>query len=46
VEGQIFYNRKDEYFSLIKEYLDERIEPYSFISEFIDMEREDSKAVQ
>lgn len=32
VERQISYNRKEEYFSLIKEYLAKKINPSTFVS--------------
>ena len=44
MEGQISYNRKDEYLSLIKEYLAERINPNIFKSEFVEMQKEDGQA--
>lgn len=46
MEGQISYNRKDEYLSLIKEYLDERMDSVIFRSKFVKMEKEDGKAQQ
>lgn len=44
VQNQISYNRKDDYLSLIKEYLDERMDSKIFISEFLELQDEDCKA--
>ena len=46
VERQISYNRKDEYFSLIREYLAKRIDPSTFRGKFLKMQKEDDDATQ
>ena len=40
---QIYYNRKKDYFLLIKEYLNQSISPSRFRFKFLQMEKEDSK---
>ena len=44
VEIQIFYDRKNVYYSLIAEYLTKKINPGRFRSKFLKMQREDGKA--
>ena len=44
IEIEISYNRKDEYFLLIREYLAERIDPGTFRVSFLDMQEEDDNA--
>lgn len=46
VERQISYNRKDEYFSLIKEYLAKRINPSTFRGKFLKMQKTDDDTTQ
>ena len=43
---QINYNRRDEYFSLIKEFLAENTDPGIFRARFLEMEREDDNTNQ
>ena len=43
VAGQLKYNRKEDYFLLIHEYLSRVISPNEFRSKFLQMKREDSK---
>lgn len=43
IEGQICYNRKNEYFSLIDKYLSGTLTTYDFKVSFLNMEREDSE---
>ena len=40
---QIYYNRKKDYFLLIKEYLNQSISPSRFRFKFLQMKKEDSK---
>ena len=46
VERQISYNRKDEYFSLIKEYLAKKINPSTFRGKFLKMQKQDDDTAQ
>ena len=41
VERQISYNRKDEYFSLIRQYLAKKINPSTFRGKFLEMQKAD-----
>ena len=43
VAQQMRYNRKEDYFFLIDEYLSRVISPYEFRSKFLQMKKEDSK---
>jgi len=43
LQTQIFYNNKNNYFTLIQKYLDEIINPYVFRAKFIEMVNEDMK---
>ena len=43
VESQISYNRKNDYFILIQEYLRRIISPYEFRSKFLQMTKENTK---
>ena len=43
IESQIYYNRKEEYFSLIEKYLKRKLSGYEFRSKFLKMEIEDGK---
>lgn len=45
IQNQIAYNRKEIYFLVIEKYLNGIITPQKFRSKFIEMEREDSKAL-
>jgi len=45
IGGQISYNRKENYFSLIDKYLNRVIAPNEFRSKFLEMEKQDSRAV-
>jgi hypothetical protein len=44
VEGQISYERREEYYSLISQYIEKVVTPPIFQSEFLEMEKEDMKA--
>jgi len=46
VERQISYNRKEEYFSLIKEYLAKKINPSTFRGKFLKMQKQDDDTTQ
>lgn len=46
VERQISYNRKEEYFSLIKEYLAKKITPSTFRGKFLKMQKQDDVTAQ
>jgi len=46
VERQISYNRKDEYFSLIRQYLAKKINPSTFRGKFLEMQKEDDDTTQ
>ena len=46
VERQISYNRKDEYFSLINDYLSEKINPSIFRGKFLKMQEQDDHKAQ
>lgn len=46
VERQISYNRKEEYFSLIKEYLAKKINPSTFRGKFLEMHEQDDDTAQ
>ena len=43
IESQIYYNRKEDYFSLIEKYLKRKLTGYEFRLKFINMETEDQK---
>lgn len=42
VELQIFYNRREEYFTLIKEYLAKKINPSTFRGKFLEMQEQNT----
>lgn len=42
IESQIYYNRKQEYFLLIKKYCNQQIDSYEFRSLFLIMQKENS----
>lgn len=46
IERQISYNRKDQYFSLIREYLAKIINPNTFRGKFLKMQKADDDATQ
>ena len=46
VERQISYNRKDEYFSLIRQYLAKKINPSTFRGKFLEMQKADDDTTQ
>lgn len=46
VERQISYNRKDEYFSLIRQYLAKKINPSTFRGKFLEMQKADDDTNQ
>ena len=46
VERQISYNRKDEYFSLIKQYLAKKMNPNIFRKKFLEMQKADDDTNQ
>jgi len=46
VERQISYNRKDEYFSLIRQYLTKKINPSTFRGKFLEMQKADDDTTQ
>ena len=46
IENQVFYNRKNYYFSLIQKYLNEKISSNVFQAEFVTMVKEDQKKYQ
>lgn len=46
VEQQISYNSKEEYFSLIKEYLAKKINPSRFRGKFLKMQKQDDDTAQ
>lgn len=46
VERQISYNRREEYFSLIKEYLAKKINPSTFRGKFLKMQKQDDDTAQ
>ena len=46
VERQICYNRKNEYFSLIKNYLAKNISPSKFRGKFLEMQKQDDNEAQ
>jgi hypothetical protein len=46
VERQISYNRKDEYFSLIRQYLAKKINPSTFRRKFLEMQKADDDTNQ
>ena len=41
VQNQIFYERRIDYFDLIQQYLDKKIDSYIFRSKFMKLQRED-----
>lgn len=43
IESQISYNRKENYFSLMEKYLNEKIVGHEFRSKFLEMEKQDGK---
>ena len=43
IGGQISYNQKENYFSLIEQYLSRVIEPHEFRLKFSEMEKQDSR---
>ena len=43
IERQISYNRRNDYFFLIDQYLSRRIKPYEFRSKFLEMLKKDSR---
>jgi hypothetical protein len=46
VENQISYERKEEYYSLISQYIEKVVTYPIFQSEFLEMEKEDGKAAK
>ena len=46
IENQVFYNHKNNYFTLIQKYLNETINPNIFRAQFIKMVNEDIKKSQ
>ena len=46
VERQISYNRKEDYFSLIKNYLAKKISPSIFRAKFLEMQNQDNNTAQ
>lgn len=43
IESQIYYNRKENYFSLMEKYLKGKIVGHEFRSKFLEMEKQDGK---
>lgn len=46
MENQISYERREDYYSLISQYIEKVVTPPVFESEFLEMEEEDSKAAK
>jgi hypothetical protein len=46
VENQVFYNRREEYLSLVRNYLDKKITLGSFIADFLEMESHDARTAE
>ena len=46
VENQIYYERKEDYYSLISQYIEKVVTPPIFQSEFLKMEKEDAKTAK
>lgn len=46
VKNQISYERKEDYYSLISQYIEKAVTPRIFQSEFLKMEKEDAKAAK